>query len=164
MWPGGTKLPLQFGQPVHARQAYGNDPVSDTIIYLQRLSYRMGPTEMIGMFGAVEAFERLKLLTPNAQPKDRLFPVNPRKAIHQLLDGAGVRIDKDGNRRTSKNFRHTYIMTCLQAGYDVYTVAQICRTSVKMIQQHYGSYLTARMRRHELIKLFSRIEQKGRAQ
>jgi hypothetical protein len=38
MWPGGTKLLLQDGQPVHARQAYGNDPVIDTFIYLQRLT------------------------------------------------------------------------------------------------------------------------------
>ena len=55
-------------------------------------------------------------------------------------------------------------MTCLQRGYDVYIVAQICRTSVQMIQEHYASYLTARMRQFELTKLFSGVEQKGMAQ
>ena len=38
MRPCGTKFPLQFGQPVHARKAYGNDLSIDTFIYLQRLS------------------------------------------------------------------------------------------------------------------------------
>jgi hypothetical protein len=38
MRPCGTKLSLQFGKAVHARKAYGNDPLIDTFIYLQRLN------------------------------------------------------------------------------------------------------------------------------
>ena len=37
MRPCGTKLPLQFGQPVHAPKPYANYPAIDTLIYLQRL-------------------------------------------------------------------------------------------------------------------------------
>jgi hypothetical protein len=40
MRPCGTKLSLQFGQPVHPRKAYSNAPLIDTFIYLQRLSLR----------------------------------------------------------------------------------------------------------------------------
>jgi hypothetical protein len=38
MWPCGTELPLQFGQPVHARISYANYPSIDTFIYLQCLN------------------------------------------------------------------------------------------------------------------------------
>jgi hypothetical protein len=38
MRPCGTKLPLQFGQPVHARKPYATFPPIDTFIYLQPLS------------------------------------------------------------------------------------------------------------------------------
>ena len=119
-----------------------------------KLRYTKGATEMIGLSGAVSAFERLKLLTPNFQPEKLLFPVNPRETIHVLLEAAGVLLDERGQRRTAKSFRHTYIMLRLLRGVDVYVLAQNCRTSVKMIQQHYGSYLTARMKRAELTKQF----------
>ncbi len=119
-----------------------------------KLSYLKSATEMIGLPGAVRAFERLKQLTPNFKPSDLLFPVNPRDTIHQLLDGAGVLLDERGQRRTAKSFRHTYIMSSLQHDVDVYALAQNCRTSVKMIQSHYGSYLTSRMKRTELTKMF----------
>jgi len=61
-----------------------------------KLGYLNKPTKMVGLVDAVRAFERLKLLTPNAQAKDLLFPVNPREAIHQILEGAGLRLDEDG--------------------------------------------------------------------
>jgi integrase len=120
-----------------------------------KLRYLKGATEMIGLAGAVHAFEQFKLLTPNIQPKDLLFPINPRKTIHELLDAAGLLLGDGGQRRTAKSFRHTYIMSRLLIGVDVYVLAQNCRTSVKMIQSHYGSYLNARMKRAELSKLLS---------
>lgn len=126
-----------------------------------KLSYLKGATEMIGLDGAVRAVERLKLLTPNAQPKDLLFPVNPREMIHQLLDGAGVLLDERGQRRTAKSFRHTYIMMRLLHRVDVYKLARNCRTSVKMIEQHYGSYINARMSKDELTKFRSEPRKKG---
>ncbi len=118
-----------------------------------KLSYLKSATEMIGLPGAVRAFERLKQLTPNIRPSDLLFPINPRKIIHQLLEDAGILCDERGQQRTAKSFRHTYIMSSLQYGVDVYVLAQNCRTSVKMIQAHYGSYLTSRMKRAELTKM-----------
>ena len=75
-----------------------------------KLSYLKKPTEMIGLPGAVKAFERLKLITPNFQPNNLLFPVNPRETIQALLQGAGLLLDTSGQRRTAKCFRHTYIM------------------------------------------------------
>jgi integrase len=128
-----------------------------------KLSDRKGPTDMIGLYGAVNAVEKLKRLTPTFQPKDRLFPVNPRETIRQLVDGAGLLFDANGQRRTARSFRHTFIMLRLLKGVDVYLLAKSCRTSVKMIEQHYGSHLTVRMNRAELTKMISLNEQEGRA-
>ena len=116
---------------------------------------------MVGLNGAVIAFERLKRLTPNAQPNDLLFPVNPRETIHQLLDQAGLLLDERNQRRTAKSFRHTYIMLRLIRGVDVYKLARNCRTSVKMIEQHYGSYINAEMSKDELLKFRSEPRKKG---
>ena len=121
-----------------------------------KLSYLKRPTEMIGLYGAVRAFDRLKARNPEAKPKDLLFPVNPATTIRQLLHAAGLLVDERGERRTAKSFRHTYIMFRLLANVDVYSLAQNCRTSVKMIQMHYGSYLNARMKRVELTKFLPR--------
>jgi integrase len=117
-----------------------------------KLRLSKGETETIGLMGAVEAFEKLKLLTPDAQPNDLLFPINPRAMIRQLLDGAGLLLDERGQRRTAKCFRHTYIMLRLLRRVDIFKLAKNCRTSVKMIEEHYGSYITARMNKDELIK------------
>ena len=148
-------LHVRFEDVQIQRAAPPQDP-KDCLFVLVRggkLSYIKGATEMIGLFGAVRAFERLQHLTPQFQPTDRLFPVNPSATIRALLDGAGLRLDRDGRPRTAKSFRHTYIMSRLLTGVDVYVLAQNCRTSVKMIQTHYGSYLNARMKRAELTKL-----------
>jgi len=126
-----------------------------------KLSYLKGATEMIGLMGAVEAFEKLKLLTPDAKPHDLLFPVNPRVTIRQLLDGAGVLLDERGRRRTAKSFRHTYIMLRLLSHVDIYKLAKNCRTSVKMIEEHYGSYINAQMSKDELIKFRTEPRIKG---
>ena len=45
MRPCGTKLPLQFGQPVHMRKAYTDTPLIDTFTYLQRLRTDTSPFE-----------------------------------------------------------------------------------------------------------------------
>jgi integrase len=120
-----------------------------------KLGYLDKPTKMVGLVDAVRAFERLKLLTPNVQPKAFLFPVvNPRNTVHHLLEAAGLRLDEDGQKRTSKSFRHTFIMTRLLSGVSVFTIARNYRTSVKMIERHYGSHLNAWMQEDEMTKMF----------
>jgi integrase len=120
-----------------------------------KLSYLKGPSLMIGLVGAVTAYESLKARYPEAAPKDLLFPINPRDKVRELLEAAGLLKDDKGQTRTAKNFRHTFIMTRLMHGTDVYVLAQNVRSSVKMIQLHYGSYLNSQMKRDELTKLIS---------
>ncbi len=117
-----------------------------------KLAYIKRPTEMLGLYGAVSVFDRLKRERPQWKPTDLLFPINPRDTLRQLLRESGLGVDENGRRRTSKSFRHTYMMFRILAGVDVYKLAMNCRTSVKIIQSHYGSYLTARMGKDELSK------------
>ena len=158
-------LKVRFEDVIEVHKKDPNKKDSNTYLYVMvkwgKLAHRKGATEMIGLEGAVTAFERLKILKPNAQPKDYLFPVNPRERIRHLLESAGLLLDDRGQRRTAKCFRHTYIMSRLLHGVDVYTLSQNCRTSVQMIQQHYGSYLNARMKRKELTKLLSDTKKHG---
>ena len=117
-----------------------------------KLAYRMKATECVGMAGATSAIKRRKATNPEYNPSDLLFPENPRKKLHALLELAGLQKDEGGERRTAKNFRHTFIMLRLLQGVDVYKLAKNCRTSVKMIESHYGSYINARMSKDELTK------------
>ena len=117
-----------------------------------KLSYLKPPTTMLALPDAIQVFESLKFLRLHFQPNDFLFPVNPSNAIRQVLDGAGLLLDSKGQRRTAKSFRHTYIMERLMSGVDTFKLASNCRTSVKMIEQHYGSHLNSMMNRDELLK------------
>lgn len=126
-----------------------------------KLAYTMKATECIGLVGAVSAIERRKKTQPNHKPTDLLFPTNPRVKLHELLVAAGLDRDERGERRTAKNFRHTFIMLRLLQGVDVYKLAKNCRTSVSQIERHYGSYINARMSRDELTKFSDPPREKG---
>jgi integrase len=145
-----------------------SDPLQDHCLFVKvkggKLSYLKGTSEMIGLPGAVVAFKKLKLLMLNHQPNDLLFPVNPHVRIRELFAKAGLLHDERGLRRTAKSFRHTYIMRSLLHGVDAYVLARNCRTSVKMIEQYYGSYLTPRMKQRELTKMFARVNLDGGAE
>lgn len=117
-----------------------------------KLAYAMKASECIGLVGAVRAIERRQKAHLEHKPTDLLFPNNPREKVHELLVVAGLDKDERGERRTAKNFRHTFIMFRLLNGVDVYKLAKNCRTSVKMIESHYGSHINARMSRDELTK------------
>lgn len=132
------------------------DPQLATVCYIKvrggKMAGRMKESECIGLVGAVSAIERRKAAHPTHKPTDLIFPENPRHMLHKLLTLAGIEKDQRGERRTAKNFRHTFIMLRLLQGVDVYKLAKNCRTSVEVISQHYGSYINARMSRDELIK------------
>jgi hypothetical protein len=69
MRPCGTKLPLQFGQPVHAQKAYADIPLIDTLIYLQCLTLVPG-----------------LLRDRKAEPEESGAALSPRRSIPRLSD------------------------------------------------------------------------------
>jgi integrase len=75
------------------------------------------------------------------KPTDLIFPGNHIKLFNNLLDRAGLKLDRDGKPRTAYSLRHTYICMRLMEGADIYQIAKNCRTSVEMIEKHYAIHL-----------------------
>jgi len=90
--------------------------------------------------GAVRPFQRM--VGRNApEQTDRLFPVDHKKQFNRILEELGLKIDRQGNRRTLYSLRHSYISFRLLEGADIYQIAKNCRTSVEMIEKHYAVHL-----------------------
>jgi integrase len=82
---------------------------------------------------------KAKLVKP--QPTDRLFPTKPRELLNTILGELKLKLDRDGNLRTSYSLRHTYICFRLMEGADIYQIAKNCRTSVEMIEKFYAAHI-----------------------
>jgi hypothetical protein len=52
-----------------------------------------------------------------------------------------LKLDRDGNVRTSSSPRHPDICFRLMEGADVYQIAKNCRTSVEMIEKLYAAHI-----------------------
>ena len=90
--------------------------------------------------GAVRPFERM-IERNQPEPTDRLFPVDHKKQFNRILEKEGLKLDRQGNRRTLYSLRHSYISFRLLEGADIYQIAKNCRTSVEMIEKHYAVHL-----------------------
>ena len=75
------------------------------------------------------------------QPTDLIFPSKPRELLNTILDELKLKLDRDGNVRTSYSLRHTYICFRLMEGADIYQIAKNCRTSVEMIEKFYAAHI-----------------------
>jgi len=93
------------------------------------------------MPGAVIPFERLRKRNSPPSPDTLIFGNVQRELFNTVLDELGLKIDRDGQRRTAYSLRHTYICMRLMEGADIYQVAKNCRTSVEMIEKYYASHI-----------------------
>ena len=96
------------------------------------------------MPGAVMPFGRLQARA-NGRPRDRLFPALPRHLFNAILEELDLKVDREGQQRTTYSLRHTYICMRLMEGADIYQVAKNCRTSVEMIETYYASHIKNRI-------------------
>lgn len=90
--------------------------------------------------GAVRPYERL-VARNTPEPTDLLFPAGHRDQLNNVLEEEGLKLDRDGNRRTAYSLRHTYICFRLMEGADIYQIAKNCRTSVEMIEKYYAAHI-----------------------
>lgn len=75
------------------------------------------------------------------QPTDLIFPTKQRELLNTILGELKLKLDRDGNLRTSYSLRHTYICFRLMEGADIYQIAKNCRTSVEMIEKFYAAHI-----------------------
>ncbi|BAI71832.1 integrase [Azospirillum sp. B510] len=88
--------------------------------------------------------ERWKEICVNIGDDDLVFSTKKggkleySKIVEDLFREAGVLQDQNGKKRTLYSCRHTYAMLRLQAGASIGDIARNMRTSVAMIEKHYG--------------------------
>ena len=78
-------------------------------------------------------------------PTTRLFPKFPRDLFNEILREENLKYDRDGQRRTAYSLRHTYISMWLMEGANIHAIANNCRTSVQMIEEHYAAHIKDRL-------------------
>ncbi len=92
------------------------------------------------MPNAVRPYQRI-VQRNDPLPMDKVFPTNHVRMFNTVLEQEGLKLTRDGKRRTSYSLRHTYISLRLMEGADIYQVAKNCRTSVEMIEKHYAAHI-----------------------
>jgi integrase len=110
------------------------------------------------MAGAVEPFRRLEARrlaeleaahgpeqAARMLPTTKLFHTFNRHAFNSILEEENLKFDRDGKRRTAYSLRHTYISLRLMEGANIHQIANNCRTSVQMIEEHYASHIKDRL-------------------
>ena len=85
--------------------------------------------------------KKIKPKLVKSQPTDRLFPTKQRELLNAILGELKLKLDRDGNVRTSYSLRHTYVCFRLMEGADIYQIAKNCRTSVEMIEKFYAAHI-----------------------
>ena len=78
------------------------------------------------------------------EPDDKVFGKYRRDLFNQILKEEGLKHDRDGQSRTAYSLRHTYISMRLIDGANIHQIANNCRTSVQMIEEHYAAHLRNR--------------------
>ena len=127
-----------------------------------KLKDRLGKTDMIGFVGATKAIEHRKKANPGFKDTDVVFDKDTIQHVRNILIKANLYKDADGNRRTAKNFRHTFMKMRLDRKVTAFDLSQNCRTSLRMIETHYIRKLNPRLRRNELAKgMLKELSKKG---
>lgn len=116
------------------------DEATDQTILEIEVRGKRGVGYCKSMNGAVRPYERI-VKRNNPRPTDKVFPQNHKKVFNRILEDLDLKIDRNGNRRTLYNLRHSYISFRLLEGADIYQIAKNCRTSIEMIEKHYAVHL-----------------------
>jgi integrase len=80
----------------------------------------------------------------------KLFRRFKRELFNKILTEENLKFDRDGQRRTAYSLRHTYISMRLMNGANIHQIANNCRTSVEMIEDHYAAHIRDRLLASEI--------------
>jgi integrase len=139
MRPGEMKN-LRWRDVEFARDRDGRDLVVLSVHGKEKFRRLVAPKSVGTML------EDVRRLSKATEPNDRIFTNGkgePAKTLYSalvadLLKRADLRDSTHGIPRSTYCFRHTYATLRLEAGVDVYLLAQQMGTSVPMIERHYG--------------------------
>ena len=111
---------------------------------IQKKYPHLDRAEIMARFASeIEAIDEKGLLKRLSSMK--VFPIFPRELFRAILIEENLRYDRDGNRRTAYSLRHTYICNRLMEGAPIHMVANNCRTSPQMIDEHYAAHIKDRI-------------------
>jgi integrase len=127
-----------------------NDGVNREYLLIRNIRGKRGTGDCRTMDGAVAAFNRIVERRGISNPKssdERLFLAYHRDMFNAILEKTGMKwtTEQPSRKRDLTVLRHTYISFRLLYGANAFDVANNCRTSVQMIQDHYARWLSPRL-------------------
>ena len=127
-----------------------NDGEKREYLLIRNIHGKRGTGDCRTMDGAVAAFNRLVERRGIKNPKtstEPLFSAYHRDMFNTVLNDANLKwtTHQPRRKRDLTVLRHTYISLRLLYGASAFDVANNCRTSVQMIQDHYARWLSPRL-------------------
>lgn len=125
------------------------------ILVISNIKGKRGVGNCQSFYGAVDAFLRIVkrrglTLAQAKESTEKLFLVHHRVMFNNILEKKKLKMTNT-NPPTKRDFvslRSTYICFRLLHGAPIYEIANNCRTSVKMIQDHYAKHLGGQLMRN----------------
>ena len=116
----------------------------DLIVLSVRGKGRM--RKLVAPMSVADCLEQVRKRSKATEPSDRVFtdPMGqPATSLYSslvadLLKKANLREGAQGDPRSTYCFRHTYATLRLEAGVDVYALAEQMGTSVQLLERRYG--------------------------
>ncbi len=121
----------------------------DGHIYIWVSGGKRGADECAAQPRLKPTLERWRKMAYSSEPDDIVFAkIHNKRGVtdkfkllfNSLLEESGLRVGRQGTKRTLYSLRHTFITFALRYGNnpDAFFIAKNCRTSVKQIENHYG--------------------------
>lgn len=125
------------------------------ILVISNIKGKRGVGNCQSFYGAVDAFLRIVkrrglTIAQAKESTEKLFLVHHRVMFNNILEKKKLKMTNT-NPPTKRDFvslRSTYICFRLLHGAPIYEIANNCRTSVKMIQDHYAKHLGGQLMRN----------------
>ena len=125
------------------------------ILVISNIKGKRGIGNCQSFYGAVAAYERIlkRRGMTHAKAKDsteKLFLIHHRTMFNKILEKTKLKHTKTtpSTKRDFVSLRSTYICFRLLRGAPIYEIANNCRTSVAMIQEHYAKQLGGQLMRN----------------
>jgi integrase len=136
-------------------------------LLIKNIRGKRGTGECRTMDGAVAAFNRIVTRRRIEKPRtstEKLFGAYHRDMFNAVLEKAKLKWSNEQppRKRDLTVLRHTYISFRLLYGANPWEIANNCRTSVQMIEDHYAKWLSPRLTKGLNVMRFKEGAESGR--